>query len=230
MNARPHRLKVKDWACAMILGLASTTASAARQVGVGLANPDPNLPVYDREAPLGWAATPQPGMDPDPRAISYEFFGGDYTEDPPPPYSYLMGREPSRDLASPTRTVAGDGRPDTWFRLNAPNLGFYLRRGGGYYIKDLILQTKGYPYRRWDTLANSRYPLLQVFYGGHQINSATGSIAGFNPPQHGVIDLYIADDGLIATRHTPLELIIRTLDGELRVGVGLYNLHDSKID
>ena len=192
--------------------------------------PDRNLPVGAAAAPLTWKEQARPPLDPDPTMDTYSFLGADYDEDPPNPYVYLLGRDVGKDVASATRTPTGDGLPDTWLRLNARSLGFYMGRGGGYYIKDFVLQTKGYPFRRWDTVANSRYPLLQVFVNGRRINSATGSIAGFNPPKNQVIDLLIADDGLIATRHTPMELIIVSLDAEYRMDVNLINSNDYKID
>jgi hypothetical protein len=227
MNLLPRRLR----GAALVFALITLPPSAlAAPWGVGIPPPDPNLPVYDRAAPLSTLETARPAMDPDYRASSYAFSGADYTEDPTMAHVYLQGREPSRDGVSPNRNLVGDGRPDTWLRVSAPNLGFYMRRGGGFYIKELILHTKGYPYRRWDTVANSSYPLLQVVSAGRTLNSATGSIAGFNPPRNGIIELYIADDGLIATRHTPLELVIISLDGELRVDVGLHNIYDSQVD
>jgi hypothetical protein len=191
---------------------------------------DRNLPIRRPAMPLDQRESARPPLNPDPTVPSYAFAGGDNAQDPPNPSIYLVGRDVGRDLASPTRSFSGDGLPDTWFRLNLRNLGFYLGRGGGYYLKDFILQTKGYPFRRWDTVANSRYPLLQVFSNGQRINSANGSIAGFNPPQNQTIDLFIADDGLVATRHLPMEFIITALDGEYRLGVELHNPRDIKID
>ena len=169
-------------------------------------------------------------LSPDPPRRSYSFVGRDDQQDPPPPFVYLVGREIGRDLASATRSFIGDGVPDTWLRLNARNLGFYIGRGGGYHIMAFILRTKGQPFRRWDTLPNRSYPLLQVIHNGRRLNQADGNIAGFNPPRHEVIDLYIGDDGLLAARHTPLELAVVTLDGEYRMEVGLFNMWDNKID
>ena len=87
-------------------------------------------------------------LSPDPPRRSYSFVGRDDQQDPPPPFVYLVGREIGRDLASATRSFIGDGVPDTWLRLNARNLGFYIGRGGGYHIMAFILRTKGQPFRR----------------------------------------------------------------------------------
>jgi len=191
---------------------------------------DRNRPLHPPSTPWGLKEHAKPPLNPDPTVPSHSFFGGDNIQDPPNPYVYLLGRDIGRDLASPTRSFVGDGLPDTWLRLNLRNLGFYLGRGGGYYLKDFILQTRGYPFRRWDTVPNSRYPLLQVMVNGRRINAANGSIAGFNPPPNQVIDLFIADDGLLAGRHTPLELIVISLDGAYRLDVNLRNPYDFKID
>jgi len=169
-------------------------------------------------------------LSPDPPRRSHSFVGRDDQQDPSPPFVYLVGREIGRDLASPTRSFVGDGIPDTWLRMNARNLGFYIGRGGGFYITAMILQAKGQPFRRWDTLPNSSYPLLQVIHNGRRINRADGNIAGFNPPRHEVVDLYIGDDGSLAARHTPMELTVVTLDGAYRMEVGLFNMWDNKID
>jgi hypothetical protein len=155
---------------------------------------------------------------------------------PPPPFIYIVGREVGRDVASNSRDWIGDGIPDTWLRLVARNLGFYLGKPGGYYawtggVQAFILRTKsGYPYRQWDTIPNSSYPVLQVVYKGRRINQANGSIANFHPPGDEPVDLYIGDDGLVAMRHTPLEFLIITLDGTYRRDVDNYNLWDNKSD
>lgn len=169
-------------------------------------------------------------LSPDPPRRSHSFVGRDDQQDPPPPFVYLVGRDIGRDLASASRSFIGDGIPDTWLRLNARNLGFYIGRGGGYFVKALILRTKGHPFRQWDTLPHSSHPLLQVIHNGQRINKADGNIAGFNPPRHEVVDLFVGDDGLLAARHTPLELTVLTLDGEYRMEVGLFNMWDNKID
>lgn len=220
------------WAATQLVGLAIIGLVSLPVVAqeVHTMAPDRNLPIYNPEMPLDQQESALPPLKPDPTVQSYAFFGGDNAQDPPNPGIYLVGRDVGRDQASPTRSFIGDGLPDTWFRLNLRNLGFYIGRGGGYYIKDFVLQTKGYPFRRWDTLANSRYPLLQVIVNGQRINSADGSIAGFNPPQNQTIDLFIADDGLIATRHLPVELVIIALDGTYRLNVDLHNPRDVKID
>ncbi|WP_295446153.1 hypothetical protein [uncultured Thiodictyon sp.] len=228
MITAPHwRLKAARWLFATI---AISTCFPAPVQPIERVIIDPNRPVYEPATPLSWRERARPPLNPDPTVDSYEFFGGDNIQDPPNPYVYLVGRDVGRDLASPTRSYVGDGIPDTWLRLNLRSLGFYQGRGGGYSMKEFILQTIGYPYRRWDTIANSRYPLLQVILNGQRINSASGSIAGFNPPQNQTIDLFIADDGLIAIRHTPMELIIIGLDGEYRLRVNLHNPRDVKID
>jgi hypothetical protein len=210
------------------IALMASTIALAEEVETAL--PDWNRPVYRPAEAQRLKEPALPPLDPNPPVGSFAFQGADDSQDPAPPYIYLKGRDVGRDLASPTRSITGDGLPDTWFRLYTRKLGFYIKRGGGYYIKDMILQTKGYPFRRWDTVNNSSYPLLQVFVKGQRINSANGSIAGFNPPENGTIDLFIADDGLIATRHIPMELIIVSLDGEIRLNVNLHNLRDTKID
>lgn len=161
---------------------------------------------------------------------------GLFAMQPPPPYIYIVGREVGRDVASNSREWVGDGIPDTWLRLVARNLGFYLGKPGGYYawtggVQAFVLRTKGgYPYRQWDTIPNSSYPVLQVVYNGRRINQANGSIANFHPPGDDAVDLFIGDDGLIAMRHTPLELLIITLDGTYRTDVSSYNLRDNKAD
>ena len=69
-----------------------------------------------------------------------------------------------------------------------------------------------------------------MIHNGRRVNQANGSIAGFNPPRHEVVDLFIGDDGVLAARHTPLELIVQTLDGDYRMNVDLFNLWDNKVD
>lgn len=189
-----------------------------------------NRPLYLPAQPVEPRETARPHLKDDPGSPSFHFYGGDYVQDPIPPYVYLMGREITRDLAGPTREFVGDGLPDTWLRWNPRTLGFYIGQGGGFYVTNLILRTKGMPYRRWDTVPNSKYPLLQVEVDGKRINTASGSVAGFNPPRDKTVNLYFADDELIATRHWPLEFIIQSLDGEYRMDVDLHNLRDSKID
>lgn len=185
-----------------------------------------SLPVQ----PLDVRQDVQGALSPDPPRRSHSFVGRDDQQDPSPPFVYLVGRDIGRDFASATRSFTGDGIPDTWLRLNARNLGFYIGRGGGYYLTALILRTRNPPFRQWDTLPNSSYPLLQVIHNGRRVNQANGSIAGFNPPRHEVVDLFIGDDGVLAARHTPLELIVQTLDGDYRMNVDLFNLWDNKVD
>ncbi len=228
MNILQTGPKIAAWMATIFAALVGPIALAG---GSELATLERNRPFYQPAQPLNMMEQARPPLDPNPLVSSFAFMGSNKSQDPPPPYTYLKGREMTRDLASSTRNFVGDGVPDTWLRLYTRNLGFYMRRGGGYYIKDMILQTKGYPFRRWDTIMNSRYPLLQVIVRGQRINSENGSIAGFNPPENGTIDLFIGDnDGLIATRHTPMELIITSLDGEYRMNVQLLNLRDTKID
>mgnify|MGYP003602021337 FL=1 len=191
---------------------------------------DRNRPLYLPVAPQGLRETGRQPLNPDPPIASYAFTGRDDQQDPHPPYIYLLGRDIGRDQASQTRNWVGDGVPDTWLRANLRNLGFYMGHGGGYYLTDFILQTKGHPFRRWDTVVNSSYPLLQVISKGQRINRADGSITGFNPPQNIPIDLFIGDDGLLAGRNIPLELMVISLDGAYRMDVSLYNLWDNKID
>lgn len=153
---------------------------------------------------------------------------------PPGPYAYIVGTEIGRDLASATRNVVGDGHPDAWLRAHTRNLAYYLGKteGGGYgpyHIKNFILRTKGSsPYRQWDTIPYSQYPLLQVVYRGQLINNALGSIAGWTPPNHEVVDFYIADDGGVSLRHTPMEWVIEALEGTYTVPVRLDDLWDAK--
>ena len=92
-------------------------------------------------------------LSPDPPRRSHSFVGRDDQQDPPPPFVYLVGRDIGRDLASASRSFIGDGIPDTWLRLNARNLGFYIGRGGGYFVKALILRTKTHLYRIEDRAA-----------------------------------------------------------------------------
>lgn len=219
--------RLVGWTGLISLILAARVALAQDS---GTAFIDRNRPLDRLTEPLDRRAAPQPALNPHPAVPSHSFFGGDNSQDPQPPYVYLLGRDVGRDLASATRNFVGDGFPDTWLRLNLRSLGFELGRGGGYYLKSFILQTRGYPFRRWDTVPNSPYPLLQVVMNGRRINAANGGIDGFNPPPNQVIDLFIADDGLLANRHTPLEFIVTTLDGEYRMPVNLRNPYDYKID
>lgn len=156
-----------------------------------------------------------------------------WAQKPPEPYVYIVGTEFSRDQASNTRSFVGDGMPDTWLRAHTQNLEYYLdeKRGGGYqpyFLKNFILRTKGTPFRQWDTIAFSRWPMLQVVSRGVPVNNALGSIAGWTPPPHEAIDLYIADDGLVASRRMPLEWIIETLSGSYTVQVRKDDLWDQK--
>lgn len=189
-----------------------------------------NVPLNLPAQPRGLQEDVRGELSPDPPRRSHSFIGRDDEQDPPPPYVYLVGREIGRDLASKSRSFVGDGVPDTWLRMNLRNLEFYIGRGGGYYITGMILRTVGPPHRRWDTLPGSSYPLLQVLDDGRVVNRANGSIAGFNPPRHRVVDLFIGDDGLLATRHTPMELLILTLDGQQRMNVSLFDIWDNKVD
>lgn len=146
---------------------------------------------------------------------------------PPPPYVYLVGQDHTRDLASSGRNYVGDGIPDTWLRFYPRNLDYYVRRGSGpVHIRSLLLRTKGVPFRQWDTVANSRWPLLQVIEHSQRINRGDGSIDGFFPDVHGQIDMYIGDDGLVAGRHLPIELVVTTDSGELILDVALSNFYD----
>lgn len=156
----------------------------------------------------------------------------DGSQDPPGPFIYLLGKEATRDLESFSKLHISDNLPDTWFRMSLRNLGFYVgkRRNGGYYVQHFILRTKGGPHRQWDTIPDNNHPMLAVYRDGRKINDSRGSIAGYNPPGYGVIDLYIADDGTIAARHTPMEFEIKTLDGVLKLDVQLYNIWDTKVD
>lgn len=227
MKTRRGLVLAAGWISTITLAGAAWIAQAQDSETVII---DRNRPLAPLNEPLDRRASPRPALNPHPAVPSHSFFGGDYIQDPQPPYVYLLGRDVGRDLASATRSFVGDGLPDTWLRLNLRSLGFELGRGGGYYLKSFILQTKGYPFRRWDTLPNSPYPLLQVVMNGRRINAANGGIDGFNPPPNQVIDLFIADDGLLANRHTPLEFIVVTLDGEYRMPVNLRNPYDYKID
>jgi len=182
--------------------------------------------------PPGFSASPPSSfsggekMDPNhfaPSPPSHSYTGTDNEEAPPPPYVYLMGIK-RRDLATPSRLVQPDQMPDTWLRLYPRNLMFALNRGSGTPhwpgVKALLLRTRGATnYKQWDTLPGSLFPLLQVEYQGRIINGFDGSIAGFHPPADGSIDLFIGDEGSIASRHIPLELEIITLEGKLTLEV-----------
>ena len=173
----------------------------------------------------------------EPLIRSHSFQASDNIQEPPLPYVYVLGRDVAKDFASNSRVSVGDGIPDVWLRLNARNLAWHLGKPGGYYTSGygviaFVLKTKGFPYRQWDTISNSRYPLIHVFYGTEKINHPDGTITGFLPPGDGknVVDLFIGDDGLIASRHIPLEFQIITLDGTYTMGVGITNLWDYRID
>ncbi|MBF0187376.1 MAG: hypothetical protein HQL50_05570 [Magnetococcales bacterium] len=155
----------------------------------------------------------------------------DWIQDPPPPYMYLLGRDnaAARDQASSTsHDYTPDGIPDTWFRMYPRNLYFYLGRGEGYNVTHFILYTVGVPYRRWDTIPNSIYPLLQVEHAGRRVNRSNGSIAGFSLPETGMLDIYIGDDGMLALRHTPMIFEIHTLDGVYKMDIQPTNIWDNK--
>lgn len=146
---------------------------------------------------------------------------------PPPPYAYIRGSDAARDELSAGRVPLPKGRPDLWLRANFRNLGYYLKRPGwGIFIKSLALRTRGGPFHQWDTLPGSKNPLLLVQVDGRTINRADGGIAGFSPPDDAAVDLLIADDGSVATRHVPLELVVDTLDGPYVIGVAPSSLND----
>lgn len=148
---------------------------------------------------------------------------------PPPPFAYIRGTDIGRDTVSNSKFLIPKGTPDVWLRISFRNLGYYLHRPGwGIFVKHLILRTKNGPYHQWDTLVGSRYPLLEVELDGNKVNRSDGSIAGFSPPEHVTADLLIADDGTVASRHTPLEIEIGTLDGTYTVPVAPYNMWDNK--
>lgn len=148
---------------------------------------------------------------------------------PPPPFAYIRGTDIGRDTVSESKLPIRKGRPDVWLRLSVRNLGYYLKRPGwGLFVKHLILRTTGGPYHQWDTLAGSHYPPLLVELDGKRINRLDGSIAGFNPPEYATLDLFIADDGTIASRRMPAEIEIGTLDGSYTVPVSPENMWDNK--
>jgi hypothetical protein len=149
---------------------------------------------------------------------------------PPPPYAYIRGTDIARDFLSTSKVPLSKGLPDLWLRANFRNLGYYLKRPGwGLYIKHMILRTTGGPYHQWDTLPTSSYPLLLVESGtAGRINRMDGSIAGFSPPDDASIDLFIADNAGIITRHVPIELETMTMDGPYVITVALANMGDVK--
>lgn len=152
-----------------------------------------------------------------------------FAQIPPAPFIYILGTEIGRNELNASKFKFPGGRPDVWLRMSCRNLGYYLGRPGwGHFVKYFILRTTGGPYHQWDTIPGNGYPLLQVVRLGKKINREDGSIAGFNPPMDGVIDLFITDDGTVASRHTPMELEIVTLDGKWTMEVSPYNMWDNK--
>jgi len=148
---------------------------------------------------------------------------------PPPPYAYIRGTDIGRDTVSASKFPIPKGSPDVWLRISFRNLGYYLhRQGWGIFVKHLILRTKAGPYHQWDTRPGSGHPLLRVESEGRLVNRLDGNIAGFNPPEYVTVDLFIADDGTVAARHTPLEIEIATLDGSYVVDVATHNMWDNK--
>ncbi len=148
---------------------------------------------------------------------------------PPGPYAYIRGLDVARDFLSRGKLPVPDGRPDLWLRANFRNLGYYQGRAGwGIFIQHLILRTKGGPYQQWDTIPSSSHALLLVESGGNRVNRADGSIAGFAPPDDSAVELFISDDGSVATRHIPLELEVMTLDGRYVMNVASENFGDRK--
>lgn len=230
---RPFNPAGGVWRWARALALSALAGSGAVQAA-GLSDGD-----HEFNKPAGLYATP-PGFTPSPPAVrsgggymdpnhfassppSHSHTGTDDDEDPPPPYAYLMGFK-RRDLAAPTRLVQPDQMPDTWLRLYPRNLLFVLNRGSGTDrwpgVKGFILRTRGTAnYKQWDTLPGSVFPMLQVEYQGRIVNGFDGSIAGFHPPADGSIDLFIGDEGSIASRHIPLQLEIITLEGRITIDV-----------
>ena len=163
-----------------------------------------------------WADAPSPP--------SHTYTATDYAQDPDPPYILIIGPK-KRDLANSSRILAPDGILDTWLRFYPRNLEFYLKRGTGSpkwpCVKAFVLRTRGEGgMRQWDTLSGSPHPLLHVVYGGTLENKGDGSIAGFCPPGHGYVDLYIGGDtGALTGRHIPMEFQIITPDGGLKLEV-----------
>ncbi len=182
------------------------------------------------EAHGGWLA---PDADA-PSPPSHSYTATDNIQDPPPPFVYLVGRK-RRDLAGVHRFQQEDQILDTWLRFYPRNLKFALKQGSGTprwpAIQSMRLYTRGgLPYKQWDTLPGSQHPVLQVVSEGRVVNRADGAIADFRPVGPSVVDLFIGDDGSIASRHIPLELEIVTLDGTLRCAVQRRSLHDNRAD
>lgn len=176
----------------------------------------------NRKAPTSWL---EPWSDA-PSPPSHTYTGTDFSQDPDPPYILLIG-EKKRDFSNNSRIPGPDGIRDTWLRFYPRNLEFYLKRDRGTgsqrwpCVKALILRTRGEgSMRQWDTLPGSIYPLLEVSYGETLLNKGDGSIAGFCPPGHSYVDIYIGGDaGAITGRHIPMEFQIITPDGGLKLEV-----------
>ena len=170
-----------------------------------------------------------------PHKDSHSFEGSDFNEDRPPPYVILLGRK-NRDLANPSRFIQPDQQKDTWLRFYPRNLEYFLKEGAvskkSPAIKYLILRTLGAkPYKQWDTLPGSTYPMLQVESStGQLLNRLDGTITGLRASSDGALDLFIGDDGEIALRHTPMELKIITLEGDYRITVRRNDLNSRWLD
>lgn len=170
-----------------------------------------------------------------PQKDSHSFEGSDFNEDRPPPYVILLGRK-NRDLANPSRFIQPDQQKDTWLRFYPRNLAYYLKEGGvskkSPAIKHLILRTLGAaPYKQWDTLPGSTYPMLQVESStGRLFNRLDGTITGLSASSDSALDLFIGDDSDITLSHTPMELKIITLEGEYRITVRRNDLNSRWLD
>lgn len=149
---------------------------------------------------------------------------------PPPPGIYILGHDIGRDGVSATETIQPDGRPDLWMRMTLRNLGYYIGpRSGGYHVTHFILRTKAPPFRQWDTIPGNGHPLLEIIRDGRRVNRFDGSVNGYNPPGHGIFDIYIAEDTTLELRNIPMEMIVQTLDGAYRMDVSRYNIYDHKV-
>ncbi len=154
---------------------------------------------------------------------------------PFPSFAYVVGRNPSIDLAGPGKTVGPDGLPDIWIAFVHRNLAASLPRaspaGGGsfYHVKWMKLYQPTLPGYRWDTIPGSRNPLLVVTLDqGHEVlNHRDGSIAGLNLAREGRLDLFVSDPTFrMADRLEGLMLEVETTDGTIRVPVAPSSFYE----
>jgi hypothetical protein len=219
----PH----SSWALALVVACAEAGADPDQWVGKGYFETPPSYRNGTSDHDQGGWLEPE---DAAPSPPSHSYTASDNNENPPPPYVYLVGRK-HRDLAGNSRVVQADGALDTWLRFYPRNLEFQLNRGTGSQrwlaIKGLVLRTHGVsPQRQWDTLPGSRHPLLQVVADGRLVNRFDGDLSGFRPAGSSAVDLFIGDDGSLATRHVPMELEVMTLDGRFTLQVQRKDRYD----